>query len=300
MDEDGVDRVATWWSRTPESRAAERPTNWLEHPRLLHYTAKRVTGSRFGESWRWAVEQNRQRPVGRLLSLGCGGGVLERRVAELGWAEQIEGVDVSSGAVEQAAASAHEAGHSDRIAYRVADLDSVELEANSYDVVMAQMSIHHVTELERLFDQVAGSLRPDGVFVINEYTGPTRWQLPEPQLEAINEALRELPEKRRIRASDGRVKDRYDQIDLSWFDHNDPSESVRSAEILPILRDRMNVSVERPYGGALLQFLLEDIVWCFSGWSGYRDLGRLAALEMRLEKSGMLASDFTVAIAHAR
>ena len=177
MDQDGAEQVAEWWKRTPEGRAAERRTNWLEHPRLLHYSAKRVTGNRFGEAWRWALERDRERPVGRLLSLGCGGGGLERRVAKLRWAREIEGIDVSTGAVEQAEEATRAAGLGDQIEYRVADLDSVTLDKNSYDVVVAQMSVHHVAELEHLFDQVGRSLRPGGVFVLNEYVGPTRWQL---------------------------------------------------------------------------------------------------------------------------
>ena len=300
MDEADAKRVADWWRRTPEDRAAERRSNWLEHPRLLQYTAERVTGSRFGESWLWAIGCSHSKPVDRMLSLGCGGGVLERRVADLGWARHIEGVDVSAGAVEQAQAAARDAGHGDIIEYRVVDVDSIELEANAYDAVFAQMSLHHVTELEHLIDQISRTLRPEGVLVLNEYTGPNRWQLPQNQLDAINSTLSRLPEKRRIRASDGTVKERYDQIDLSWFDLNDPSESVRSAEIMPMLRERMDVTIDRPYGGGLLQFLLDDIAWCFDGPSGWRALGRLAAKEQRLERQGRLASDFTVAVARPR
>lgn len=83
LDEEGAERVAERWLRTPVNRAAERRTNWLEHPRLLHYAAKRGTGNRFGESWRWAIDRDHSRPVDRVLSLGCGGGGLERRVAKL-------------------------------------------------------------------------------------------------------------------------------------------------------------------------------------------------------------------------
>lgn len=300
MDGEVAEQVAEWWRRTPEARAIERKTNWLEHRRLLQYTAKRVTGNRFGESWRWAIERGHSRPVDRVLSLGCGGGGLERRVAKLGWARQIEGIDVSPGAVGQAAVAAEDAGYRDQIDYRVADLDSVTLEINAYDVVLAQMSIHHVTELEHLIEQISRSLRPGGMLILNEYTGPTQWQLPTPQIEAINRVLSKLPEKRRVRASTGEVKDRYEQIDPSWFHANDPSESVRSAEIMPLLREQMEVTDERPYGGGLLQFLLEDIAWCFRGPVGNWELARLATTEQKLERDGVLASDFTVAIARPR
>lgn len=300
MDDEEAKRVADWWRRTPENRTAERWTNWMEHPRLRHYTIRRVTGDPYAEYWRWAIAQHHSQPVDRLLSLGCGGGVLERRVAECDWARHIEAVDVSPGAVEQAEAAAREAGLGDRIRYRVADVDTIQLEPNSYDVVMAQMSLHHVTELEHVIDQVNQSLRPGGVLILNEYTGPNRWQLPDAQIDAINRALRRLAPRWRTRASDGTTKREYQRIDLGWFDANDPSESVRSAEILPVVRDRMEVTHERPYGGGLLQFLLEDIVWCFQGPRGTQRIGRLASLEAKLERAGTIASDFTVAVAKRR
>lgn len=300
MDDEGSDKVAAWWGRTPENRAAVRRTNWMEQPLLLQHTAERITGDPHGEYWRWAIGLDHEQPVDRLLSLGCGGGVLERRVADVGWARHIDAVDVSAGAIEQAIAAAEEAGFGDQIDYRVADVDAIQLDEASYDVVMAQMSLHHVTELEHVLDQVSRSLRPGGVLIINEYTGPTRWQLPDAQIDAINRTLRRLPKKRRRRASDGSVKERYDRIELQWFDDNDPSESIRSAEILPLMRERMDVTVERPYGGGLLQFLLEDIAWCFDGARGARHLDRLARTELRMEAAGVLDSDFTVAIARPR
>lgn len=55
--------------------------------------------------------------------------------------------------------------------------------------------------------------RADGALIINEYTGLTRWQLPNTQIDAIHTALRDLPEQHRRRASDGTVKDRYERID---------------------------------------------------------------------------------------
>jgi hypothetical protein len=40
--------------------------------------------------------------------------------------------------------------------------------------VFAAQVLHHVDDLEHLFDQVAASLRDHGLFVVNEYVGPAR------------------------------------------------------------------------------------------------------------------------------
>jgi cyclopropane fatty-acyl-phospholipid synthase-like methyltransferase len=57
----------------------------------------------------------------------------------------------------QAAAAA---GLSDRIDYRVVDLDQVELPQANYDGTFAMSSAHHVSNLENLFDQCREALKP--------------------------------------------------------------------------------------------------------------------------------------------
>ncbi len=67
------------------------------------------------------------------------------------------------------------------------------------------MSLHHVVRLEALYETVARALKPGGLFVIDEYVGPTRFQWSERQMQLTN-ALQELLPREHRRTTEGEIK----------------------------------------------------------------------------------------------
>ena len=238
-------------------------------------------------------------PVARAITLGCGTGDLERGLSKYGFAAVHEAVDLSDHAILAArqAAAAQQLRH---IQYRAADLNSLRLEPDSYDVVFGVSSIHHVENLENLFSQVHAALRPGGLFFLDEYVGPTRFQWTDVQLRLMNEQLRKLPESLRRSVSErGKVKTEVIRKTLDYMKASDPSEAVRSADIVPLLRQHFKVVEFKGYGGSLLHELLFDIAGNFAQAND----GSLARLEelFRIEddllESGTLPHDFAYAVA---
>ncbi len=80
----------------------------------------------------------------------------------------------------------------------------------------------------------------------------------------------------------------------------DPSEAVRSAEIMPVLRTMFDVIEYRPLGGAILQFLLSDIAGNFQDEAGAQLLEGFFRLEDALMACGDLPSDFAYIVARPR
>ena len=64
---------------------------------------------------------------------------------------------------------------------------------SSYDVAFGISSIHHVSDLRHLFQQVAAALKPGGYFLLDEYVGPSKFQWTDEQLSVVNEQLEALP-----------------------------------------------------------------------------------------------------------
>src|SRR5262249_27031539 len=138
-------------------------------------------------------------PVDRALSLGCGGGNLERALIQLGAAKTIDAYDASPESIRLAEELAAKENLADRLHYRVADINRIQLPPATYDFVVAKMSLHHFEDLDHVYTQVKRSLKPGGVLMFNEFVGPTRFQWTDRQLEVVNEILRSLP--RRLRKS---------------------------------------------------------------------------------------------------
>lgn len=81
----------------------------------------------------------------------------------------------------------------------------------------------------------------------------------------------------------------------------DPSEAVRSAEILPVLKQHFEIVEYKPLGGTILQFLLVDIAGNFEqDKKGQKLLQMFFDIEDALINAGVLGSDFAYIVATPR
>jgi SAM-dependent methyltransferase len=258
----GDEVTSQLWGRKAREKAegdAWRYRYWQAHPVTVRHINRLITG-RDDEGW-LAFTKRRFLPDGadRGLSLGCGHGWTEREALKLELCRSFDAVDISDEALEVAARTAAEEGLGDRIRYRQADLNTIQLDAGAYDVVIAAMVLHHVEELEHLLDEVLGSLNSEGIFVVNEYIGPARFQWLDKTQDLMNRMLEALPEEMRVNPTNGFVKEHFERTPAEEIARVDPSESIRSDEIVATLESRFEVLYRADFGGTLLQFLLADI-----------------------------------------
>ncbi|MDR5745304.1 class I SAM-dependent methyltransferase [Caballeronia sp. LZ029] len=98
----------------------------------------------------------------RVLDLGCGYGWFCRWAAEHG-AAHVSGVDVSEKMLERAGVlSAHPA-----VAYRLGDLESIELADSSFELVYSSLAFHYIENLSRLMLAIHRALVPGGRLVFS-------------------------------------------------------------------------------------------------------------------------------------
>lgn len=305
----GWRRVRAWAPAAPEPRpdhwsahvaAVEHKDlrGWLDWPIVEEeYVRPQVSGDpAVGYLEHFVRSYLPDRPVARLLSLGCGGGNLERDLAALDAAVAIEGIDASERSIELARALAREQGLGQRIRYQVADVNDLALEPARYDAVVAKQSLHHFEELEAIYREVRRSLVPGGVFMLNEYVGPSRFQWTDVQLAHANEWFRSLPPE---------IRKPTLKIDFERptpEDVRDPTEAVRSAEILSLLEREFELVEYRPYGGAVLHLLLDVAMPHFdlAREDHLAVLRQLFGRERGLTAGGVLAHDFVFVVARPR
>jgi hypothetical protein len=155
-----------------------------------------------------------------------------------------------------------------------------------------------------LLDQIHDSLAADGVLIANEYVGPNQLQWLPAQVDAINEVLAILPDRYLRRISDPTdFKRRFPgPSPIEWMNEHDPSEAVRSEEIIPLVQSKFDLVELKFFGGTLLHMMLQDIVGNFNPPSEANDciLRLICHLEWKLIKTGALASDFAYLVAHRR
>jgi SAM-dependent methyltransferase len=294
MSEDVTSEL--WGQKAREKAEGDewRYRYWQAHPVTVRHINRLITGDE-DEGW-LSFTKRRFLPADakRALSLGCGHGWTEREALRLGLARRFDAVDLAEEALEVARGLAAEEGLGDRVEYRQADLNTVTFEPRVYDVVVAAMVLHHVEALEHLLDQVAGSLTDDGVFVVNEYIGPARFQWLDKTETLMNRLLEVLPPEFRVNPTNGFVKEHFDRTPAEEIARVDPSESIRSDEIVALLESRFDVLYRADFGGTLLQFLLADIAANFRE-EDPKDvalLDLLSLFEEVLVEERVLPSDF--------
>lgn len=123
-----------------------------------------------------------------VVDLGCGYGWFCRWAAEQG-AASVLGLDVS----ERMLARAREERNDRRvITYERVDLDAVELAADSVDIAYSSLTLHYLTDLDRLIGMLSGALRPGGRFVFSA-EHPIRTAPLEPDFTTDDEGRRHWP-----------------------------------------------------------------------------------------------------------
>ena len=98
----------------------------------------------------------------RVLDLGCGYGWFCRFARERG-AAHVLGIDVS----EKMLARARETTSDAAIEYRLADLETVNLEGMSFDLVYSSLAFHYVVNFRRLVEEIEQALIPRGYLVFS-------------------------------------------------------------------------------------------------------------------------------------
>ena len=254
-----------WGERAKEliySLDTVEKTTWIMHPVLRRCIAKAISSDENIDEYDLVKTQfNRQ--FERCLVLAPGSGSLERALISMGIAKTVDGYDISPVAVEEAKKQASEMGISEFINYGVMDLNHATFSPESYDLVVSHMAIHHISNLEHILGEVKKTLKHDGLFWVNEYVGPSRYQFSDKQIQLMNWILDQLPNKYKKDVINGKIKGPCYREKEEDVIRSDPSESVRSAEIVGLLEKEFVPIIKREYGGTLLQFALANIVGNF-------------------------------------
>lgn len=283
-------RARDHWNRSHVEEDGGLEGNFLNHPMVQTYISLRAHGTIDGHLKVLIAElRNRTAPGDQLVSVGCGLGDKERVLARALPDRHFLGLDFADSAVAQATGLASADGLTN-LSFRVGDFNALELERSHYRAVLGLGAIHHVENLEGFWAAAAEALTPDGLLFAEEYVGPNRLQWTDAQLEAASTALRELvpePLKPMHQIAYRPKVERMLAID--------PSEAVRSAEILPTL-DAAGYELlgAARAGCALLQPVLINQIGAYDprNWEHNLVLSRLFEREDQLIRDGVLGHDF--------
>jgi SAM-dependent methyltransferase len=291
-------QVAAVWQSV-----AGPPSNWWDLPAVRARWNLLISGDpNLGHQAYVAAKYLGDRSGLVALSLGCGSGGREASWAETGKFRRITGIDLSAPRIEAAHRAARAKGLEQILDYRVGNAMHIDAAAAEYDVVLAEGSLHHLSPLHQVLENVRRALKPDGLFIVNEFVGPTRFQWTDRQLEVVNSLLQVLPARyRRWHHGRGTRDAMFRPSRLSMI-YTDPSEAIESGRILSELGQRFDVVELKPYGGTILHLLLHGIAGNFLADDPLAERWLRLCFEVEdcLLASGELDSDYAFAVCRPR
>lgn len=242
-----------------DSALSNSASNWWSVPLIQKRWNKIISGDENIEYPEYLVKKYfKEKNNLILLSPGCGSGSKELKFARFNNFKHIEAFDLSPKRIALAKDNSKNLGIKN-VSYAVSDIMSFNFENNKFDVVLFDSSLHHIKDLDSVLSNVFNSLKDDGILVINEYVGPSRFQWSNEQLKASDNALKILPDNYKKRWQNDKVKSKNYRPGIIRMIITDPSESVRSENIRDEIYKSFNVVEEKPYGGNILHLALKDI-----------------------------------------
>ncbi|HUP60069.1 MAG TPA: methyltransferase [Thermoanaerobaculia bacterium] len=240
--------AARFWDRE-----SEQPShiNWMADPRVRAYANQLVSGAPDAWPMDWLISILNGRRFRRALSIGCGSGALERDLIARNLCDTIDAFDASPVSIDTARRLANEAGIGHRIHYSVRDFNNPHLPRRAYDLIAFHQSLHHVAKMERLLREILRALNPNGLLYLDEYVGPSRFDwndtLIAPHRAWFNEHV----------PQDARLNDPMPYPIAT----DDPSEALRSDEIVRQISRGFRILQRRDYGGTLLSVIYPMVKW---------------------------------------
>jgi SAM-dependent methyltransferase len=207
----------------------------INKPEILAYKARLLGGTQstlgFADWTRFLLSEFGPRK--RCFSLGSGLGRVEKFLVELGFAPAFESIELCAevnGAIRD---------NDKRVMVAKGDLNFVELPEDTYDFILCHGVLHHLINIEHVLAEITKALTADGVLLIYEYVGETRWQFTEERMRWLSKAF-------------PKIQFRVPPIwSVTGF------ESVRSSELLSLIEAQFYDSTLHSvsYGGVYFPFV---------------------------------------------
>ncbi len=122
------------------------------------------------------------------------------------------------------------------IEFGVADLNFMTIESKRYDLIFAHAVMHHVINLEHLFEQVAAGLAKGGILHLVDVAGQNRKLIWDASERLVNALLETVPH------------DITSGLRVDAPEEAEGMEGIRQAEVIPQLRMRFTPLFEHRHG----------------------------------------------------
>ncbi len=266
MDIKIMQRISRRWSGK-KANGSDLCTRWWQSQRVVSNINKLICGSPVQGRSQGLLESLRANssinlPLMRAVSIGCGNGIKELRLIKQGVVETFDLYELSEERITEGKQNARKLGIEDRINFIHGD--AFESNPKSvYDMVHWNSSLHHMFDVDHaiLWSKIA--LKDGGVFYMDDFVGPTRFQWSDKSLmlaSRVREILRETKYIKDYRKEGQNLSCSIKRPNPLHIENDDPSEAVDSSNIVKSIREHFPDASIQFTGGTIYHLVLADML----------------------------------------
>ncbi len=277
-------QVGSYWDGV-SSQATPARTRWWLVPTVVRHVNRRICGApleHVGDGLLARTKQTLQAkgvplPLGRAISVGGGHGHKEMRLVREGLVERVDVYELSESRIERGRSDAAAQGLLEQVQFHLGD--AFEIQHRPYDLVHWNNSLHHMLDTAAAVAWSWQVLREGGVFYMDDYVGPNRFQFDARTRRIASEVRAGLEDRLLVnpRHPDTLLPREVRNIDPRRLAEADPSEAPQSAGILDAVQAYFPDADVLRTGGVVYNQALKDALANFDD-NDPSDLARLEAL----------------------
>lgn len=270
---------------------------WWDSSVIMEHCQKLVTGDPKMNIYQFLKKEFTRNPLERGLSICSGSGEFERGVLDNNICRSIDAYEIAEERVKEGIKVAR--GKNYAINFYIEDVNKAVFKDNHYDIFFSWSALHHIENLEGVCTNVWKALKPGGIVVVQEFVGPNQFQWTDKQIEITNKLLNMLPERLQISTETTEIITRIERPTIEQMNSTDPSEAIRSRDIIPVLKGLFSIKTIKYFGGSIYNLLFNEIIGNFNH-DDERDVAlikMILLMEQILIEEKILDDDYAVIIA---
>jgi len=292
-----LSRVKSTWDRWQVEYNPDLKLDWWHSPVIMAHCQELVTGDLALDIYGFIKKEILSETIDRGLSICSGSGDFERGLLDHKICRHIDAYEISEERVKEGRRLSKEGNYS--INFITEDINFAIFKKNYYDIFFSWSALHHVKNLEVVCQNARAALKKGGLVIAQEFIGPNQFQWTDKQVLIINKILNILPERYRLNLRTKQLITAFKRPTIEEMNRTDPSEAIRSEDIIEVLKQFFNVTMIRYFGGSLFLPLFNGIMGNFDhdDKDAVALIKMILLLEQTLIDEGVLSHNYAVIIA---
>jgi SAM-dependent methyltransferase len=264
-----IDKVGSHWAAQRSSTVPTR-TRWWESPSVVRHYNAQICGQPVSGTSQGIISLIKERfgsrlPIKRGISVAGSNGWKERILISAGIVDHFVVTEYSEALIAEGRRMAEAEGLGDKVEFYHGDA-LARYQHEKFDLVYWDNALHHMPDAASAVSWSQCVLAPGGIFVMNDYVGPTRMQYSDTTLALMSLGRAFLPieylrNPHNPTSQLDRVISRCNPDELAEID---PSECADSGSILKALEQFFPDAYTVPTGGAIYGSALNDVLANFN------------------------------------